>query len=253
MDATDYWPMAREYLIWNTAIASLQFWTADLDMHSLGNAIEEVYSAFFYTTSTHTLCQQSGKISFSHFVTTLNAAFEQKFALEDEGYESSSENFNMQTPLRKTPNIHHVSSIENTSFDPDSVTPCSTGQSHLRLVCRWLTYSFSNNIDTSEEEAPTAARATLDAQVHLEEDEEEYFQMVPLDDEHWTTEEVPDRTLCIHEHALPHRLCPYPCPYTNYLLPSYAETMDLSDISDFEDIMIMFSDEDIPALEDPPY
>ena len=96
-------------------------------------------------------------------------------------------------------------------------------------------------------------KATLDAQVHLEEDEEEDFQMVPLDDEHWTTEEVPDRTLCIHEHALPHRLCLYPCPYANYLLPSYAETMDLSDISNFEDIMIMSSDKDVPALEDPPY
>ena len=77
--------------------------------------------------------------------------------------------------------------------------------------------------------------------------------MVPLDDEHWTTEEVPDRTLCIHKHALPHRLCPYPCPYANYLLPSYANTMDLSDISNFEDIMIISSNEDIPALEDVPY
>ena len=77
--------------------------------------------------------------------------------------------------------------------------------------------------------------------------------MVPLDDEHWTTEEVPDRTLCIHEYALPHGPCPYPCPYANYLLPSYADTMDLSDISDFEDIMITSSDEDIPALEDVPY
>ena len=96
-------------------------------------------------------------------------------------------------------------------------------------------------------------RATLDAQVHLEEDEEEDFQTVPLDDEHWTTEEVPDRTSCIHEHALPHGLCLYPCPYANYLLSSYAETMDLSDISDFDDIMIASSNEDIPALEDPPY
>ena len=68
-----------------------------------------------------------------------------------------------------------------------------------------------------------------------------------------TTEEVPDRTLCIHEHALPNGLCPYLCPYANYLLPSYADTMDLSDISDFEDIMIMSSNEDIPTLEDPPY
>ena len=88
-------------------------------------------------------------------------------------------------------------------------------------------------------------------QVYLEEDED--FQMVPLDDEHWTTEEVPDRTLCIHQHALLHRLCPYPCPYATYLCPSYANTMNLSDISNFEDIMIMCSDKDIPALEDAPY
>ena len=77
--------------------------------------------------------------------------------------------------------------------------------------------------------------------------------MGPLDDEHWTTKEVPDRTLCIHEHALPHRLCPYPCPYANYLLPSYTNTLDLSDISDFEDIMITSRDKDIPVLKDAPY
>ena len=100
---------------------------------------------------------------------------------------------------------------------------------------------------------PATLRATLDAKVHLEKDEEEDFQAVPLDDKHWTTEEVPDRTLCIHEHALPHGLCPYPCLYVNYLLSSYAKTMDLSDISDFEDIMIMSSNEDIPTLEDPPH
>ena len=128
--------------------------------------------------------------------------------------------------------------------------PHSTDQSHLRLVCRWLTYSSSDNSDTSEEETLTALRATPDAQEHLEEDEEEYFQMVPLDDEHWTTEEVPDRTLCIHKHALLHGLCPYLCPYANSLLPSYLNTMDLSDISDFT---IMSSNEDIPVLEDAPY
>ena len=36
------------------------------------------------------------------FVTTLNAAFECKLALEDDGYESGSENFNIPTPLRRT-------------------------------------------------------------------------------------------------------------------------------------------------------
>ena len=91
-----------------------------------------------------------------------------------------------------------------------------------------------------------------DAQVHLEEDDKD-FQTIPLDDKHWTTKEVPDRTLCIHKHALLHGLCPYLCPYVNYLLPSYADTMDFSDISSFEDIMIMSSDEDIPVLEDDPY
>ena len=76
MDATDYWPMAKEYLVWNVTIAALQFWTADLDAHTLINAIKEVYSAFFYTPSAHTLHQQPDKISFGHFVTTLNAPFE---------------------------------------------------------------------------------------------------------------------------------------------------------------------------------
>ena len=90
--------------------------------------------------------------------------------------------------------------------------------------------------------------------VYLEvEEREEDFQTVPLDDEHWTTEEGPDRPLCMHEHALPHGLCPYLCPYVDYLIPSYANSLDLSDISDFKDIMITSSNEDIPALEDVPY
>ena len=98
MDITDYWPMAREYLIWNATIASIQFWTADLNTITLGTTTEEVFSAFFYTTSTYTLHQQSDEILFGCFVPTLNAAFEWKLAMEDEGYKSSSENFNMPTP-----------------------------------------------------------------------------------------------------------------------------------------------------------
>ena len=77
--------------------------------------------------------------------------------------------------------------------------------------------------------------------------------MVPLDSDHWTTEEIPDRTLCIHEHALPHRMCLYPCPYATYQVSSYVDSLDLSDIFDFEDIMITSSNKDIPALEDIPY
>ena len=42
MNVTDYWPMAREYSVWNTAVAALQFWTADLKAHVLSSAAEQV-------------------------------------------------------------------------------------------------------------------------------------------------------------------------------------------------------------------
>ena len=84
-------------------------------------------------------------------------------------------------------------------------------------------------------------------------DEEEDFQTFSLDDEHWTTEEIPDRPLCIHKHSLPHRLCPYLCPYLDYQTSYYFETMDLRDIFEFKDMMTTSSDEDIPALEDITY
>ena len=148
--------------------------------------------------------------------------------------------------------IHHVSSIENASFNPYPVTPQSMFQTTPRPVCRWLLFNSSNDSDTPEDTPPTLRATPTSTPVNLEEEEED-FQMVPLDDEHWTMEEVPDRTLCIHDHALPHGLCPYPCPYVNYLVLSYANSMDLSDISDFEDIMITSSNKDIPAPEDTPY
>ena len=63
-------------------------------------------------------------------------------------------------------------------------------------------FSSSDNSGTPEDVSPTARTTPAGTQVCLEEDEEEEedFQMVPLDDEHWTTEEMPNRTLCIHEH-----------------------------------------------------
>ena len=73
MNPVDYWPMAREYSVWNTAVAALQFWTADLKAYMLSSAFEQVYNEFFYSTSMHLLYQQSDEILFGHFVTTLNA------------------------------------------------------------------------------------------------------------------------------------------------------------------------------------
>ena len=83
-----------------------------------------------------------------------------------------------------------------------------------------------------------------------EEDGKEDFQTVLLNNGHWTTEELPDRPLYIHEHSLPHGLCPYLCPYSDYQSSSYYDSTDLSDISKLEDLMTTSSDEDIPALDD---
>ena len=135
--------------MWNAAVAALQFWTADLKAHVLSNTIEHVYNAFFYTTSTHLLCQQSEEVLFGHFMTTLNAAFESKLTLEDEGCESGSGSFNIQTPLRCTPKIHHVYSNDNISFDPS--TPHSTvgSQSHCKPVHHQLSFNSSEDEESS--------------------------------------------------------------------------------------------------------
>ena len=245
MGPVNYWLMAREYSIWNTTVAALQFWTADLEAHVLSSAIEQVYNAFFYSTSTCMLHQQSDEVLFSCFVTTLNAAFESKLTLEDEGYDSGSKNFNIPTPLRQTAKIHYVSSEEHASFNPDPVMPHSICITELtcRSVCRCLTFSSSeeDDNDTPMDETPSPpstalvqhhadtpqqlpSKCTLHTYVTLEaeeEDMEEDFQTVPLDDEHCDMEEIPNRTPCVHKHALPHGLCPYPCPYVNYRTSSY--------------------------------
>ena len=274
MDPVSYWLMTREYSVWNATIAALQFWTADLEAHVLSSTIEQDYNEFFYSTSTYMLCQQSDEVLFVCFVTTLNAAFESKLALEDKGYNSGSKNFNIPTPLRRISKMYHVSSEEHASFDPNPVMPCSRGIRELlcRLVCRCLTFSSSedDDDDTPMDETPSPystlpvqhhtdsfqqlhSKCTLHMYVTLEaeeEDMEEDFQTVPFDDEHWDMEEIPDRTLCIHEHALPHGLYPYLCAYVNYQTSSYYDSLDLSDISEFEDIMTTSSNEDIPPLED---
>ena len=76
MGATDYWPFAREYSIWNAAVAALQFWMADLNLQMFSNFIEWVYTAFFCSNSAQHLRNTSAEILFSHFVTTLRDAFE---------------------------------------------------------------------------------------------------------------------------------------------------------------------------------
>ena len=104
----------------------------------------------------------------------INAAFDQQLSLADEGYESGSDTIDLPTPLRKTPRIKYVSSMEHASFDAAPTTPCSTPQMPPRPVCRCL--SFSSADSYTPDSTPECSECS--------EDEEEGFQTVPLNDEH---------------------------------------------------------------------
>ena len=121
----------------------------------------------------------------------LNAAFDQQLLLGDEGYESGSDTMDLPTSLRKTPRIHHVSSIEHASFDPETVIPWHMPQTPPRPVWRWLSFS------STDDNTPHTPRSTPSSTPEYSEDkeEEEDFQMVTLNDDHWTSEEIPERTL----------------------------------------------------------
>ena len=243
--------MVQEYSIWNGPIASLQFWTEDLHPVTLSIATECIYTAFFWTSTSLTLHQQSEETLFGCFVIALNPAFTQLLSLADEGCKNGSDTIDLPTPLWKTPRIHQISSLEHASFNPVNttpcstvtITPCSTPQTPTRPVHQCL--SFSSDTDHT----PDSTSACSDSS----DEEEEDFQTVLLDDEHWTSEEIPERTFCIHEHRLPHNLCQYPCPYGSNGTVSYMDSLDLSDIPDYEDYVVTSSDEELLRMEEVPY
>ena len=149
--------MACKYAIWNAAIASLQFWAEDLNLITLGIASECIYTTSFWTPTSHTLHQLSEDVLFGHFVIALNAAFTQQLSLADEGYESGSDTVDLPTPLRKTPRIHHVSSMEHAFFNPAHTTPhttvtithCSSPQTPTRPVHCCLLFT-SDSLDDDQ-------------------------------------------------------------------------------------------------------
>ena len=188
MDTADYWLMAREYLIWNAAIALLQFWKEDLNPVTLGRATEHIYTTFFYSPTSHTLCQQAKETLFGCFVIVLNAPFSQQLSLNNEGYKSGSDNMDLPTPLWETTHIHHISSMEHVSFNPVPTTPCSTPQTLPRQVCRQFSFS------SADSSAPICSDTTPICSDSSDEDKEkEDFQRVPLDNDHWTSQETPEK------------------------------------------------------------
>ena len=70
MDASQYWPFACEYFIWNATVTVLQFWTADLKPQVLSNVIDQVYIAFLYGDYTQQMQSLPEETLFGDFVTT---------------------------------------------------------------------------------------------------------------------------------------------------------------------------------------
>ena len=126
---------------------------------------------------------------------------------------------------------------------PCTTTNCSSPCTPPRPVCHCLSFTSDNSEDDQD----------LDSTPEYS-DEEEDFQTVHLDDKHWMAEIVPERTFCIHENGLPNNVCQHPCPYGNSDTVSYMDSLDLSDISDYEDYMMTTNDDkELPGLEEVPY
>ena len=143
--------------------------------------------------------------------------------------------------------IHHAYTV----FPAWNMHPSTQHTLHLatqlltspRPVCHHLTFtSDSSESDQNPDSTPELS------------DEEEDFQTVPIDNEHWTTEMVPERPFCIHENGIPNNVCQYPCPYGNNNTASYMDSLDLSNISNYKDYMMTTSDDkELPGLEEVPY
>ena len=246
----------------------------DYPRHSL----RTIYTTFFWTPTSHTLHQLSEDVLFGCFVIALNAAFTQQLSFADEGYESGSDTIGLPTPLRKTPCIHHVSSMEHVSFNPAHTTPCRTvpltPSRFPQMPTRPVHHHLSFNSDSDQDPDSTSVHSNssdddqdLDStSVHSNSsdddqdldstpaysDEEEDFPTVPLDDEHWTAKLVPERIFCIHGNCLPNNICQHLCPYGNNKTVSYMDS--LSDILDYEDyVMTTSDDEELPGMEEVPY
>ena len=141
--------------------------------------------------------------------------------------------------------------MEHASFNTAHTTPrstatithCSSPQTPTRPVCCCLSFTSDSSNDDQDPDSTSVYS-----------DVEEDFPTVPLNDDHWTAEIVPERTFCIHENGLPNNICQHPCPYGNNDTISYMDSLDLSDILDYEDYMMTTSDEeDLPGMEEVPY
>ena len=98
--------------------------------------------------------------------------------------------------------IHHVSSDDDISFEPSTPHSTATSQSHHKPVCHWLSFSSSAEEESTAVDIPSTYSTTLPQNPMgfpqqlpsksiftmcddlAEDEEEEDFQTVTLDDDH---------------------------------------------------------------------
>ena len=129
--------------------------------------------------------------------------------------------------------------MEHASFNPAHTTPHSTvtmtTHSSPQTPTRPVHYHLSFNSDSDQDPDSTSVYSDSsddnqdsdNTPVYSDSpDEEVDFPTVPLDDEHWTSDIVPERTFCIHKNGLPNNVCQHPCPYGSNNTVSYMDSLD---------------------------
>ena len=91
-------------------------------------------------------------------------------------------------------NLHHIDHLISLIPTPSP--------SPVRPVCQCLSFNSDQDQDTSLVCMETSSSRDITPEPSEDEEsssEDEDFQTVPMDDEYWSTEMVPERTFCIHE------------------------------------------------------
>ena len=152
MNATDYWPLARGYSVWDATVATYSFGQLILNLNSSVAPLNESTLLLLYYL--HALLCNQPEVLFDNFVTTLNATFERTLSRRCRIWEWQQK-FQYIHSLRWTSRDHHVSSNENISFNPSTPHTTVTSQLNHKPVCHWLSFSSDDNKDSSAVHSPS--------------------------------------------------------------------------------------------------
>ena len=101
--------------------------------------------------------------------------------------------------------------------------------SYPHAVHCWLTYEEDNTMENHSPEDDILAYHLPCMAEEEDDDMEEHFPTIPLDNDFWMEDSILEKHLCIHEDAQ-HALCPYPCPYLKTVLVQHIKCHAFTDV-----------------------